>query len=116
MLKLASPSLRYATALVIAGAFPAATAIAEGGDLPPGRYECWSGSSARMLFNFEILGSGRYRDSEGATGTYRLGDGTVRFSGGTHDGRTAAFRAGRQAEVGFTGPSGNVVIVCQLVR
>jgi len=49
--------------------------------LPPGPYRCWSFSSPRLLLNFTVLGPGRYRASDGSTGTFGMSGGTVRFTG-----------------------------------
>jgi hypothetical protein len=85
-------------------------------DLPMGRYECWNGRSARMMFNFEVVGPGRYRDGEGTVGRFAVDGDTVRFSGGVHDGRQAAYHAQPAPTVNFMAPSGLVLVACELQK
>jgi hypothetical protein len=84
-----------------------------------GSYECWSGSSARMSMNFKITGPGKYTDSEGKPGAYRLdpSNGRITFQGAGLDGvlpanfymiyyapnnhPTVSFRNGGGTEVSF---------------
>ncbi len=54
----------------------------------PGSYECWSGGRPRMLMNFKVTGAGKYTDSEGKAGSFRLDEssGRMSFQGGMLEG------------------------------
>jgi len=54
------------------------------GTLMVGKYECWHGSEASMMLNFDVLDAHRYRDSGGVIGSYdfNAGSGAVMFHGG----------------------------------
>jgi hypothetical protein len=93
------------------GAHPASVAF--------GSYECWAFSSPRMLLNFTILSPTRYKDSEGATGsyTYDSSTGRITFTSGLLNGAmpdgfysiyherkglpTVSFRSRRDSEASF---------------
>lgn len=53
-----------------------------------GSYECWANSRPRMGLNFKITGPGKYTDSEGKPGAYRLdaASGKISFQGGMLEG------------------------------
>jgi hypothetical protein len=67
---------------------PAATAARSGQGVAQGAYECWANGEARMLLNFTVTGNGRYKDSEGASGSFTMDPATTRivFKGGMLDG------------------------------
>jgi len=93
-------------------------AAAQGTGIPVGKYECWSGSSARTAYNFASTGPGRYTDIEGKPGTYEIAaEGkNVTFHGGALDGVKAIYSTGNPPTVTILAPSGNGVGDCQLVR
>jgi outer membrane biosynthesis protein TonB len=97
---------------------PVATGANAGG-VALGSYECWAFNSPRMLLNFTILSASRYKDSEGATGSYTYDPGTKRiaFTSGLLNGAmpdgfysiyhepnghpTVSFRSRRDSEASF---------------
>lgn len=83
---------RVAVVIAIALAAPggAATVAASSG-VAPGHYVCRQlygrPMPAEWALAFDIRGGGRYEDAGGDTGTYRLLNGTITFSGGALRGR-----------------------------
>ena len=74
---------------------PAATGRPAAAPAPPrsggmvlGAYECWSGSSARMMLNFTVQPGSQYVDSQGKRGSFSIDPATSRvtFRGGLLDG------------------------------
>lgn len=114
-----SPLLRATTLLLAAAAALAAAPETHPASVAAGSYECWAFSSARMGLNFQVTGSGRYKDSEGVAGSYSYdpATGRIAFKGGLlqdampqgfysvyHEpkGRpTVSFRSARGSEASF---------------
>lgn len=97
--------LRPATGQTGKAAAPvAARAPAQGGGgtLPLGEYACY-GSGGRIMagLGFKLLGGGRYTDLEGGNaGSYAIGGGTIRFTGGHLGGQTGRDVAGKSFRIG----------------
>lgn len=51
--------------------------------VPTGSYECWAYGRARLLLNFTVTGTGRYRASDDSTGTFSYNPQTkaLKFAG-----------------------------------
>jgi hypothetical protein len=94
---------------------------AGGAGVAVGSYECWANGQARLLLNFTALQGGRYRDSEGHTGSISMNqaNGRVTFQGGNLDGfLPAGFYAVYYAPKGrptvsFRNSGGNEIQFCE---
>jgi hypothetical protein len=73
-------------------------AMAYGGPIVAGRYECFTYSGGHLesalMENFSISGSGRYRDAGGHSGTYTTRGGITTFHGGGLNGMQASYIPG----------------------
>ncbi len=57
------------------------------GGVAVGPYQCWAFNQGRGMMNFTILAGGKYKDSNGAQGTFAVGaGGAIQFHGGLLDG------------------------------
>jgi hypothetical protein len=85
------------------------------GEVASGAYECWFSTRAQPGLNFTIEGGGRYRDVDGAAGTYSFDRATGRlaFRGGALDGQIAAYPAKATPTVSFRNAQNREIAFCE---